>query len=104
MIKGSQTLTSIFPPAFSPDAKRKGKKSIFIQDRDACMAYRFYFYYQLKRYRLDDAIVDMEKEFFIAGTTIIRLLTENDSLLKDIKANSPTSKQLARRYPHFNWN
>jgi len=104
MIRGAQTITSIFPPAFEPDASRKGKRNIYTLDRDACMAYRFYFYYHILRKRFDDAIADMEKEFFIAGTTIIRQLTENDSLLKDIKQNAPSRKQLSKRYPHFNWN
>lgn len=103
MIKGSQTLTKIFPPSFQPEASRKGIGSIYTADRDACMAYRFYFYYQILRYRFDDAICDMEKEFFISGTTIIGRLTANDALLKDIQLNAPSRTQLRKRYPHLNW-
>ncbi|TZF81806.1 hypothetical protein FW774_17265 [Pedobacter sp. BS3] len=103
MIRGSQTLTAIFPAAFTPDSSRKGKKSVFTAERDTCLAYRFYYYYHIARKRFDDAIAIMEKEFFIAGTTIIARLTENDALLKDIKQNNPDRAALRKRYPHFNW-
>ncbi|WP_145859065.1 hypothetical protein [Pedobacter suwonensis] len=102
MIRGSQTLTSIFPPA--PEAKNKGKRNVYALDRDTCMSYRFYYYYHLERKRFDDAILDMEKEFFISGRTIADRLTENNELLKDIALNAPSRKQLKQRYPHFNWN
>ncbi|QNK63961.1 hypothetical protein H7F33_05570 [Pedobacter sp. PAMC26386] len=103
MIRGSQTLTSIFPPAFENKAT-KGKRNAYALDRDACMSYRFYYYYHLQRKRFDDAIADMEKEFFISGRTIADRLTENNDLLKDIAQNAPDRKQLRQRYPHFNWN
>lgn len=104
MIRGSQTLTAIFPKSIKPEAKNKGNKGIYTDERDACLAYRFYFYYHIARKRLDDAVADMEKEFFISSTTIIGRLTDNDLLLKDIAANAPTRSQLRKRYPHFNWN
>jgi hypothetical protein len=104
MIRGSQTLTAIFPPAIKPDAKNKGNKGLYTVERDICLAYRFYYYYHIARKRFDDAIADMEKEFFISASTIVGRLTDNDVLLKDITANAPTRPQLRKRYPHFNWN
>ncbi len=76
---------------------------MFTMDRDVCLAYRFYFYYQVLRKRFDDALSDMEREFFISSATISARLTENDVLLKDIISNKPTRAALKKRYPHLNW-
>jgi len=101
MIRGTKTLTAIF----SDDAPilRKVNGS-FLLDRDAAICYRFYFYYQILGKRFDRIPAELEKEFFISATTIVKRLTENNSLLKDINQNAPTRKQLQQRYPHFNWN
>lgn len=104
MIRGAQTITSLFPPAFETDATRKGKRSVFASERDACMAYRFYFRYHILRERFDDSVANMEKEFFLSGRTIVDKITELQPLIKDIIGNNPDRKQLRNRYPHFNWN
>lgn len=73
-------------------------------DRDVAICYRFYYHYQILRKRFDDIPLDLEKEFFISSSTIVKRLTENNSLLKDINQNAPTRAQLRQRYPHLNWN
>lgn len=103
MIRGSQTLTSIFPPAFQADATRKGKRNIYVTERNDCMAHRFYYYYHILKKRFDVAVADMEKEFFISGSTIINCLTEGDANLKEIVALSPDKTTLRKKYPHLNW-
>lgn len=103
MIRGSQTLQSLFPPAFEPDASRKGKRNIYVQERNDCMAHRFYYYYHLLKKRFDVAVADMENEFFISGSTIIAALTENDAKLKEVIAASPDRNALRKAYPHLNW-
>lgn len=103
MLRGSQSLTSIFSPAVKPTPAKK-VKGVYTTERDAALAYRFYYYYDLVRKRFDDVVNDLEKEFYISSTTVVERLTYNDSLLKDIKQNSPTRSQLRKRYPHFNWN
>ena len=103
MQRGSQTLTSIFS-ADNKTTSEKKVKGVQTAERDAALAYRFYYYYELKRTRFDDILPDLEREFFIASNTIVERLTVNDTLLKDIKLNAPTRTQLRKRYPHFNWN
>ena len=68
------------------------------------MTYRFYYYYHIVKKRFDNAVADMEKEFFISATTIIARVTENNDLLKKIIAEAPERKHLRRMYPQFNWN
>lgn len=104
MIRGAQTLTAIFPKSFEPETNRKGKRSALAVERDICLSYRFYYHFHLSRRRLDDAVVELEREFFITGATILSCLTKNDGLLKDIVSNNPDKRQLQRRYPNFNWN
>ena len=103
MIRGSQTVTSIFPTAIQTESARKGNKGVYTEDRDICLCYRYYYYYQLKRIRMDDAIVNLEREFFISSTTIMARLVEYADLLKDIVGNNPTRAKLRKKYPHFVW-
>lgn len=100
MLRGSQTITSIFQETPSPAKKMAGA---FTMDRDVALAYRFYYHYNIARKRFDDAIAQLAGEFYISQTTVVKRLTENDLLLKDISQNAPTSKQLAKRYPHWVW-
>ena len=102
MIRGSQTLTSIFPTAIKPDPL-KGK-GVYTQDRDVCLCYRYYYHYEINRVRMDDAVAKMEKEFFISSGTIMARLVDYAGLLKDIVNNKPTKSQLRKKYPQFVWN
>lgn len=96
MIRGSQTITKIFA-----DEMPKVVKGTF--DRDACLCYRYYYYYEILQRRHDRAIEALEPEFFISQDTITKRLTACADLLKDIAVNKPTRNQLRRKYPHFVW-
>lgn len=104
MIRGSQTIASIFPTAINPEENKKKNKGVYTEDRDICLCYRYYYYYELQRKRMDDAIADMEKEFFVASSTIMARLVDCSDLLKDIVNNKPTRNQLKKKYPWFVWN
>ncbi|WP_437918428.1 hypothetical protein [Sphingobacterium sp. LRF_L2] len=97
MIRGSQTITKIFS-----DETQKVPKGTF--DRDVCLCYRYYFYYELLQRRHDRALEVLEVEFFISQDTITKRLTACADLLKDIAINKPKVPQLRRKYPHLVWN
>lgn len=101
MIRGSQAITSIFKSSEIPLRATKGD---FTDLRDMCLAYRFYFYYQIKKEQFEETLKILELEFFIRERTISDRLTDNNMLLKDIANNKPSAKELAKRYPHLNWN
>lgn len=101
MIRGRQTITAIFKDE-QPNPKRVN--GAFMPDRDAAIAYRFYYHYKLLRRTFEDAVDGMQNEFFISSSTIVTRLTQNDALLRDITNNKPTRNDLRKRYPHFNWN
>lgn len=103
MIRGSQTITSIFPTTIQTDSTRKGNKGVYTEERDICLCYRYYYHYQIQRIRMDDAIAALEKEFFISASTIMARLVDYAPLLKDIVNNKPTKSNLRKRYPHLVW-
>lgn len=103
MIRGSQTITSIFPTAIKPES-RKANKGIYTQDRDVCLCYRYYYHYEISRTRMDDAVATMENEFFISASTIMARLVDYADLLKDIVNNKPSKTELRKKYPQFVWN
>ena len=100
MIRGSQTITAIFPTAIKPDNTRKSNKGVYIVERDICLCYRYYYHYQI---RMDDAVATLEKEFFISASTIMARLVDYADLLKDIVNNEPSKSDLRKKYPIFVW-
>jgi hypothetical protein len=104
MIRGSQTVTSIFPNAIQTNIARKSIKGVYTEERDICLCYRYYYHYEIQRIRMDDAVAAMEKEFFISASTIMARLVDYADLLKDIVNNKPTKNTLRRKYPQFVWN
>lgn len=103
MIRGSQTITSIFPTALKNQDSRKVSKGIYTQERDICLCYRYYYYYEISRIRIDDTIASMEKEFFVSAKTIMSRLLDYSDLLKDIVHNKPSKIELRKKYPQFVW-
>lgn len=97
MIKGRQTLTKIF----NDEISRSGNTTL---DRDICLCYRYYYYYEILQKRHDKTIECIESEFFISQDTITKRLTAQADLLKDLVGNKPSKSQLKRKYPHFVWN
>lgn len=104
MIRGSQTVISIFPTAIKPDTSRKSNKGVYTEDRDICLCYRYYYHYEIVRIRPDDVLVAMEKEFFISASTIMARIVDYAGLLKDIVNNKPSKNELRKKYPQFVWN
>ena len=104
MIRGSQTITSIFPTAIQSDSARKSNKGVYTIERDMCLCYRYYYHYEINRIRMDDAVATMEAEFFISASTIMARLVDYADLLKDIVNNKPTKTDLRKKYPQFVWN
>lgn len=104
MIRGTQTISSIFNTPIKPEKSRKSQKGVYTEERDICLCYRYYYHYEIVRDRPDDVLLNMEKEFFISATTIMARLVDYAGLLKDIVNNKPTRSQLKKKYPQFVWN
>ena len=102
MIRGSQTISAIFPTALN--SPRNSNKGVYTAERDICLCYRYYYHYEILRVRMDDAVATMESEFFISSSTIMARLVEYADLLKDIVNNKPSKSDLRKKYPQFTWN
>ncbi|WP_312340628.1 hypothetical protein [Sphingobacterium sp.] len=96
MIKGQQTITSIF----IRDTPKVSKGSA---DRDECLCFRYYYYYVLMEKRHDLTLEALESEFFVSQDTVTKRLTANASFLKVVTTDKPNKTALKRKYPHLVW-
>lgn len=73
----------------------KGRNPRLIARRNEYLIKRYYFWYELRRLRPDDAIARIsEHEVFLEEEYIYRLIRDNSSLLTEIKKRKPSERQL----------
>ena len=106
MHRGQQSLfTTLFPTSVTPstDSDSKGER-LFIDKRDDAIAYRYYFYVQIKRLRYDDCLLHLESDFFIGSRSIVMRLDSRKDLLKGLIKQDAKVNVLKKEFPQFNWN
>lgn len=105
MHRGQQALfTTLFPTSVTPpDSDTKGER-LFIDKRDDALAYRYYFYVQIKRLRYDDCLLHLESDFFIGSRSIVLRLDSRKDLLKILIKQDAKVSVLKKKFPQFNWN
>lgn len=79
-------------------------RNFFMPERNELLVYRYYFYAQIKGYRYEKCLEELEQDVFITGFRQIAVLSSCVDLLSDVMKNKPTVKELARKFPRFNWN
>ncbi|OJX37175.1 MAG: hypothetical protein BGO87_12750 [Flavobacteriia bacterium 40-80] len=67
------------------------------------MLHRYYFHAEINRYRYDDCIAHLEKEFYLTAPRIIVVLSASVDQLSQIVNEKPTLPELSKKFPHFNW-
>ena len=82
----------------------KHVKGCFTDDRDDALACRFFYWSNLLEKRYDVAIVNLSKEFYLSETVITQRLMKRQDFLKSLRMKDTTRRDLAKLYPHFNWN
>jgi hypothetical protein len=66
----------------APKTRSKGRNPELVCLRNEKLVRRFYYWFEVKRLRIDDVLLKLSREeFFIEETTIMELLKENQSLL-----------------------
>lgn len=105
MIRGKQSLyDSLFPSSVKDQSENKGKRNVFIEQRNDALACRYYYHAQIKRIRYDDCLLKLNQEFFLSPNVIVQCLTERTEFIKKLVVANATNSVLSRRYPHFRWN
>jgi hypothetical protein len=104
-MRGTNTLFGLFvekDKAPKPDDYRA--RNHYKPERDLCLAYRFFYYANIQRMRYDDALKQLEREFFLTEHRLVVVMAENQKKLAEIIEHNPTPAQLAKLYPHLVWN
>jgi hypothetical protein len=107
-MRGQHTL---FEEMFGKEAEEAVKlndkqrpRNVLMPERNMLLLYRFYFLIEINRMRYDDALKQLEKEFFIVEARIVVVLSDNDDQLRKIvKEEKPDRSGLEKVYPHINW-
>lgn len=71
--------------------------------RNNLLLHRYYFFIEIARMRFDDALKQLEREFFISEIRLIAIISSHSEKLKNIVASQPTKKALEKAYPHIKW-
>lgn len=74
----------------------KIKKQTLLKARNEKLIKRYYYLHDIERKRLDDVLAILSNdEFYLDTAYILRLIRENDHLLKQVKAAKPTAAKLS---------
>jgi len=85
------------------DAITEVKGGKLIDKKYETLFYRYYYYSRLMKLKYADMITILENEFFISGGRIIDLVAANSGRVSEIFSEACTVKQLAEKFPSYNW-
>lgn len=102
MGRGQFTLfDNIFNTSIPTALEKKARQTV---RRNELLAHRYYYFAQIKLLRYDQCLLNLEKENFISGETIVDLLGEVRQTISDLVDTKPTLKDLKQKYPWLEWN
>jgi len=102
MLRGNSALMGIVSNDIKIAAE-KHVKGCFTNDRDDCLACRFFYHGHLIGRRYDVCLAALNKEFFLSETVIGQRLMKRQEFLKQLRTNNTTAKDLQNLYPFYNW-
>lgn len=102
-MRGENALyNDIIPNSITP-VGQKSKRNAFIEERDDALAHRYYYYANLCRFRYDDCLVNLSKEFFLSHNVIIQRLGRRTDTIKRLVSENVGHLELRRLYGYFSW-
>ena len=81
--------------------KSRGRSPELISLRNECLVARYYYLSEIKRLRYDDAIARLSSAFFISCSQVQSVTMNNNHLFEQLRGS--TIKQIAKRWPEYNW-
>lgn len=82
-------------------SKKRGRSQELITLRNECLVARYYYLSEIKRLRYDDAISRLSASFFISCYQVQAVTMSNNHLFEELRGT--TVKQIAKRWPEYNW-
>jgi len=101
-MRGSNTLFADIFETQAPTRLKKGRSADLIARRNELLVHR-YFYYGQQKIRYDVILEKVGTEFFVSVHTIPDIIASHIQVLKQIKDNPPTSKELQKKWPFLVW-
>jgi len=71
--------------------------------RNEHLAYRFYYYAEIKFLRYDKCLEALEREFYLTEARLVVVLSGLTDRLREITQEKPDVKTLREKIPHFSW-
>lgn len=78
-------------------------RNYFLPLRDEALCHRFYWHADVNKYKFEEVLKQLNNEFYLSNTRIIKVLDDNYDTLNCIQKNKPSTKELQLKYPHFTW-
>jgi len=103
MKRGKQVLYNSIVPQSVTEAGEKGQRNTAMDDRRDAMAYRYYFHAIINRYRYDDCLIQLNKEFFLQPNSLVKELLHRNELISKLINSKTTTAELKHKYPYFSW-
>lgn len=107
MQRGHNIYLSLFDnekPSIAPKAERRGRSEILVERRNELLLHRHFYYYKIKRVQYHIGLQALEQEFFLTERTIVDIVQNDNSILKNLKAINPDdAKYFKRKYPFMSW-
>ncbi len=107
MLRGHRSIfLSLFPEnttEFTPASEKRGRSEALIVKRNELLICRYYYYMKIERLQYLDALVLLEKEFFLCIRTIQNILMDNSGVLKELSKLKPKIKYFKERFPNIVW-
>lgn len=102
-MNGNKKLFSdIFEDSSHPK-QRKGRSLEHITRRNDCLIDRYYFFGKFSDKRYNKIIELLSFEFFLSVVTIPEIITDNDTLLHNLKNKRPGASYFKKKWPHLVW-
>lgn len=104
MSRGQYSLfTSIFEKDKAQAVETTRPRNYFMPLRNEHIAYRWYYWGEIRGLRYDRCLQALEREFYITEARLIVILNGLTEELKQIMEEKPDVKTLRERVPHLNW-
>jgi hypothetical protein len=86
-----------------PVAEAQRPRNFFMPDRNLFLVYRYYFYAEIKFYRYDKCLSELEQDVFLTACRITGVLTECSPQLDEVMKQKPTLRELQKKFPRYTW-
>lgn len=103
-MRGQRSLyNKLFPEPVLERKNENRPRNYFQPERNEAVVYRFYFYATIHNLKYEQCLEQLEQEFYLTSSRIIKVLTDSNSMLNRVQHEAPTIKQLEQKFPHLVW-